>query len=200
MNKALVTLAALTVAGSAMAAEDPLWTYADIGYQRSSSGSEDTEGFNLRGSIEFADKWHASLLYADGEVDGGKPSGVDYDGYELRLGIHPALSANTDYVFEFGYFDGEDDGGAGSVDEFDGYSLTTGIRTMWTERLELNAFVGVRSGDFGPKGGASWDFTEVIVQAGGQYLFTDNIGVGVDLLNGGSLSGNTANFYARFNF
>jgi hypothetical protein len=204
MKKVIIALAALAVTGAAVAG--PEWTNADIGYMRASSdgNSNDTEAFRLRGSLEFADKWHVRAAFDDGEINGGKGSsgGEDFDSWEIFFGVHPALTDSTDLVVELSLFDGENDSGPSNQDEFDGYGLFTGVRTMWSERLELNAGVKVDSGNFGQKGSSSpdQDFTEVSVHAGGIYGWTDNIGVGLDLANGGSIDGNTATFFLRWNF
>jgi hypothetical protein len=68
---------------------------------------------------------------------------------------------------------------------------------MLTDNTELHAGVAALSGssDFGP--GSDDDFTDIEVTAGGQYLFTENLGVGADLTISG---GNVANFYVRYSF
>jgi hypothetical protein len=192
MHKSIIAVAAVAV--TAVANAGPNWTYADIGYLRGSSGSEDTEAYQLRGSIGFANIWHARLEYADGEIAGGAPSGLDVDGYRISVGAHPAINDTTDFVFEIGYVDGDVSAGGPDLGS-DGYSVSTGIRTMWTENFELNAGVSAIDLDTDNLG----DSTTILVQAGGQYLFTDNVGVGVDVYNG-SGTGNLANFYVRWNF
>lgn len=195
MKKAMIALAAMAVTGTAVAG--PSWTYADFGYNRSTSGSEDTDGYSIRGSLGFADIWHVGASWIDGEVAGGKGSGgADTDGYELTVGVHPAVSDTTDLVFEISYADADVDTASVSGSG-DGYALTSGLRSMWTENLEINAAVSVV--DASVDGCSSCDSTSIVVGAGGQYLFTDNVGVGVDVANGGT-GGNTANFYVRWNF
>jgi len=195
MKKAILALAVMAVSGTAVAG--PSWTYLDFGYLRASSGDEDTDGYQLRGSIGFADMWHAQLEYLDGEADGGKGSGGDdVDGYNIIVGANPAVNDTTDLVFDLSYFDydAEDTSGEAGID---GYGLGTGVRTMWTDALELNAGVWVLSGDVEGSG----DVTEVVVRVGGNYAFTDNIVVGAEISNGGLLQqGNLANFFARYQF
>ena len=194
MKKAMIALAALAFMGTAIAG--PNWTYVDAGYTRASSGEGVTDGFLLRGSIGFMEMWQARVEYVDGQIDGGSPPGEDYDGYLLAIGAHPAVSDSTDLVLEIGLFDGDVKDGGGTTGT-DGYSLTAGLRSMWTDNLELNAFVSTV--DASVDGCGSCDSTSVVVQAGGQYLFTDNLGVGVDVANGGG-SGSVANFYVRYGF
>jgi len=197
MNKAMIALAAMAMSGAAVAG--PSWTYADVGYTRASSGAQDSEGYNLRGSFGM-DIWHASASYADGEIAGGKGSGgADVDGYQLRVGAHPAVNDTTDLVLELGYYDGAANFGFGPNTKADGYILGAGLRNMWTDALELNAGVDILSGDVGSAGFSKSDNTTVLVRAGGQYLFTDGVGVGVDVSNSNA-TGNLANFYLRWSF
>ena len=192
MRKAILALAAMAVSGTAVAG--PAWTYIDFGYLRAASGDEDTDGYIVRGSIGFADMWHAQLDYTDAEIAGGKGSsgGADTDGYVLTVGANPAVNDTTDLVFDLSYFDSDLDTSSGE-NSADGYGLGVGLRSMWTDALEVNAGVEVVSGDWDIGG----DFTDIIVTVGGNYAFTDNIVVGAEVANG---DGNTANFFARYQF
>jgi hypothetical protein len=194
MKKAIIALAALAITGTAVAG--PSWTYVDAGYARASSGNEDTDGYSLTGSFGL-NRLHARLSILDAEIAGGKSSGgQDTDGYALAIGFHPALSDTTDLVLEVIYSDFDVDTASSSASG-DSYALKTGVRTMWTDALELSAGVSAVNGSV--SGCNACDSTDIEVNAGGQYLFTDNIGVGVDVINGGN-NGNVANFYARFSF
>lgn len=195
MKKVILTLAALAVSSSAFAVS-PRWTYGDIGYIRGDSFNEDTEGFAVRGSVGFADKWHARLEYSDIEFNGGAPGGSDGDGYNLVVGINPNITENTQFVFELSYFDTDSDFGANSEEETDGYGLGVGLRSMVTEKFELSGSVWSLSGDVDDNFGSD-DFTDIVVTAGGQYYFTDNVGLGVDVNVG---DGNSANWYVRYTF
>ncbi|MEE4184613.1 MAG: hypothetical protein V2J12_02465 [Gammaproteobacteria bacterium] len=200
MKKIILASAALALSTSAMAG--PKWTYADLGYVVGSSVEEDTDGYGIRGSFGFADIWHVRGGYSDFEVQGGDDKGgLDVDGFNAYVGVNPALTENTDFVFEVGYSDFD----LGQNDSADGISLVVGLRSMFTDNLELNAFVETSSGDIDFGGGSSEDFTEVRATFGGQYFFTENVGVGVDVSVGGNSStaavlGNSANFYARYSF
>jgi hypothetical protein len=205
MKKLILAAAALALSTSAMAG--PKWTYADIGYTVGTSAEEDSDGYGVRGSFGFADIWHVRGGYSDLEVLGGDDAGgLDVDGFNAYVGVNPALTENTDFVFEVGYSDFD----LGPNGGWDGYSLVVGLRSMFTEKLELNATVETISGDIedasfaGIGGAGSADFTEVKAKVGGQYMFTENVGVGVDVtlgtVNTDSLLGNTANFYARYSF
>jgi hypothetical protein len=209
MKKVLLTAAALALSTSAIAG--PSWTYGDVSYIRGDSGDQDTEGYGVRGSFGFADKWHVRGEFKDGEVEGGSnpTGGADDDAYNLVVGIHPAITDSTDFVFELSYFDGSVDSfqfdsninsGREVGEDADGYGLTIGLRSMIADNLEVNGFVTSISGDekvwSGSEFGSS-DFTEIEVTVGGQYFFTDNIGLGVDVNVG---DGDSANFYARYSF
>ena len=193
MKKSIIAAAALAAGGvSGVAMAGPSWTYLDLGYtQGSSFGDDDSDAFQLRGSFGI-DMWHARLEYIDGET-----FGEDYDGYRLFVGAHPALTENTDLVFELGYFDLDLDDGS-FTDSYDGFTLGAGLRSMLTDNLELNGGFRASNGDVD-----GFDIDLVQVYAGGQYLFTDNVGVGVDLEIGSSdfgFGGNTANMYVRWSF
>ena len=190
MKKAMIAVAALA-ASSAALADGPGWTFVDLGYIRADSVVDEADGFQLRGSYEFATKWHARLAYVDGED--GSVNG-DFDGYELIVGAHPAITDNTDLVWEIGLFDFEDD----FNNSTDGYILSTGIRSMITDNTELNGMVSFSDGD-ADSGSISADFSEINLMLGGRYIFSDNASVGVDYTEGGIL-GDTANFYIRLDF
>ena len=183
MKKSIIAAAALAAGGvSGVAMAGPSWTYLDLGFVQGEEIGEDSDAFQLRGSFGI-DMWHARLEYIDGES-----FDVDFDGYRLAIGAHPAITENTDLVFELSYFDLESDLG-----DADGYGLAVGVRSMFTDNVELNALL---QSDFGDIDGGG-DITSINASLGGQYLFTDNVGVGVDVSIG---DGNAANFYVRWSF
>jgi len=206
MKKLILAAAALALSTSAMAG--PKWTYADLGYIVGDSGDEDTDGYRVSGSFGFADIWHVGLNYNDAELNGGQGSnfaGADADFFEVSVGVNPALTDNTDFVFDVSYFDGSIESGSGlgaSDDDFDGYGLRVGLRSYLTDNMEVWGFINSRSGSIDMGSSPSMDFTDVGVSAGGQYFFTENVSVGADVfLNGVSAAdADIANFFVRYSF
>jgi hypothetical protein len=188
MKKALITMAALATSTSVMAG--PSWTYVDLGIQFADTEivtGEDTIGYVLGGSFGFGSLWHIAADITQTEVNGGKGKdfGFDDTSYELRGGIHPAVTDNTDFVLDIGY--------TGQEWEFDGadkikptnFDIRTGVRSN-VGNLELRAFVALVQSDLDSDvddfDGKGRDFTFTV---GGQYNFSDAWSVGVDHLVGG---------------
>jgi len=195
MKKAILALAATAVTGTAVAG--PSWTYVDLGYLRSSSISNDIDGYEVAGSIGFADMWHAQASYGTQEVDGG---GVEIDKYySVNVGVHPAITDNTDFVADVGYTKWDiENGNSPKV-----YTLGLGVRSMLTEKMELSALLTTQSGDL--DAGANDDLTNIVPELGGQYFFTDNVSVNVAYAWGNTEgvvlgTGNQAKFGVRWSF
>ena len=199
MKKFILVLAAMAVSGVAVAG--PSWTYGQVDYGRADSGDEDSENYRLMGSFGFADKYHVQASYFDGEVEGGDPTGYDFDGFSFILGVNPAVTDTTDFVFQILYFDYDIDFGSSSDDSVDGYGLGTGLRSQVTENVELHSTVWAISGDE-DSGSSSSDFTDIQVVAGGQYMFTENIGLTIDYIINNSLfdDADSASFGVRWTF
>jgi hypothetical protein len=211
MKKAMIAVAALAASGTAFAGahesgggNGPDWTYVDVGYWVGSSlgKNAETDGFDISGSIGFAETWHARAVYKDGEIRGGQSTfGSDVDGYAVFIGGHPELSATTDLVFEIGYFDEDidtlDSDSEPFAGESDGYIINAGIRSMIFDNAELNATVSAVDFDANNLDGRS-----IRGQIGGQYYATDNLGIGATftISDVEFEADNTARFYVRYNF
>jgi hypothetical protein len=182
MKKLLLTVALMAITGTAVAG--PEWTYADIGWVIVDSGNDgdedDVNGFSVGGSIAFGGNWHANLEYVDIEESGS--GGIEADGYRAAIGLHPALTADTDLVMELGYFDVDLDGPAGLDNEADGFDVSFGVRSMITDKLELRAIISTSIGEWDdgmPVG--EEDFTDSGLTVGGQWNWNDNASTSVDL-------------------
>ena len=209
--KLLAATAALTV--SSVAVAGPNYTYAQLGFfTADSTGSEDTGGFELNGSFGFGDLFHVGAGVVSGEVDGGRSkqsatnlNGADLDGYEIYVGINPAITDNIDAIVRVGYSDTELKGrlaGVNTRTDIDGLSLTFGTRALVTEQFELNAFASYQAGN-SKTAGVKTDYVEWTYTVGGIYNFTDMFaaGISLDLENGGPASpGNVGTLFARVNF
>lgn len=199
MGIALLSTAALL--GSAVAQAELPWTYAEFGYL-SADGDDNNESdaFELRGSVAFADKWHAQLSYLDGDTDFGNSSS-DFDGYRITVGAHPQLTPNTQLVTDISYFDYEyEDNGP----ESDGFGIGLGLRHALTDKFELTGQIWYTDGSEG--GGSDVDFHDTTVELGGRYNWTSNLSTGLVVSLGGypglpaGLSGDTARFDVRWSF
>lgn len=187
LRMALCATVALAASGIAAAAEGPAWTYAQIGYLRADNvGDDDTDGFELKGSLGFADMYHVQLEYVDGTI--GQGSGVisdsDFDGFRLRAGINPSVSDQTDVILAVQYFDLTVDDipcCAGVDEDIDGYGVGVGVRHMLAEKLELNAMAWWNDGEADRSGVSSTDFSDTVLEVGGRYFFMEHLSAGVTL-------------------
>ncbi|MDP7271659.1 MAG: hypothetical protein QGG65_10015, partial [Gammaproteobacteria bacterium] len=150
------------------------WIIVDSGVM-SSGDEDDINGFSVGGSIAFGGNWHAKLEYRD--IDESGSGGLEFDGYRAAIGLHPALTADTDLVMEVGYFDWDRDD---LDDEADGFDVSFGVSSMITDKLELRAIISTQMGEWDDMGGEE-DFTDSGLTVGGQWNWNDNASTSVDL-------------------
>lgn len=202
---ALVAASAVVWSGAALA-EGPNWTYIDAGFwQGSEIGDGDNDLLSLEGSIEVFDNYHIAVEYVDGSaaVPGTGDDDTDIDGWEVTVGGHPAMTDNTDFVFEAFYFDlsaDDFDDGTGNVNgpDTDGFGTRIGLRSMYTDQVELHGNIEWRDGDIDDVGDSN-DLTQLAVNVGGQYFFTnvEQLSANIEA----SISDDTsARFGLRWNF
>lgn len=204
---ALLSTAALLGAGAAQA-ELP-WTYAEFGYSKADgSDSFETDAYDLKGSIAFLEKWHASLQYQDGEVDGDGlfDPDADFDGYQLIVGAHPQLTPNTQLVIDLTYLDYDVDGAEGFSASEDGYGVGFGLRHSLTDKLELMAQAWYIESNY-EEGSFDEDYNNTSVQIGGRYNWMPNLSTGLAVFLDGTaassaadVGGNVARFDVRWSF
>lgn len=201
MGIALLSAAALL--GSGVAQAELPWTYVEFGYLKA-DGVEgfETDAYDLKGSLGFAELWHASLSYTDGETDFG-PGNEDFDGYRLIVGAHPQLTPNTQLVTDLTYFDYDYDGGEGSS----GYGLGLGLRHALTDKLEIMGQVWYTEGEFDYDNPfiSDQDYNDTTVELGGRYNWLPQLSTGLTVSLGGtsassSLGGDTVRFDLRWAF
>ena len=212
---AVLSAASLLAAGTAAAAE-PQWNYGQIGWIQG-DGSENggqSDGYKIDGSIGFLENFHAQLGYKDGTTDGYYGRDTDWDGYNLVLGYHQAISSsgNTQIIANINYFDidYDEDGGegySGNDGSVDGYGLGFGLRSMISERVELEGMINWTQGNVDPNGSSSYDYTNMVLSVGGRYHWTPNFSTGLMLDVSGSNdasayygSGDTATIDLRYSF
>lgn len=186
MKKVIILLATMAFSGGAIAG--PAWTYVDAGYLRANSGDDTADGYSLMGSFGL------DIFHVNGEwVDGTDSDDDDFDGYRIGAGIHPAITDATDLVLEIGYSELSWDDFSNDPSWID---LTLGVRSMISDSFELNSSIVTEMGDSDT--GSDDDFTEIILNVGGQYFFTDNISLNATV--GVGSENNVAKFGARWSF
>jgi hypothetical protein len=176
-------IAALPLAMQSTAKADPLsWTEVGVGYNMADSGDENIDAFDIKASIGLGNLFHVQAQYIDGSEGGS--SGFDFDGYEIRAGVHPSVGENTQVVIDVIYFDFTADPDFSTLDiDEDGYGIGFGIRHKMSDQFEVRAQADWFDGNWEPDGGSSFDFTNTTVSMSGRYYFTPAIfaGVGVTL-------------------
>lgn len=184
MKKIALAGAIALLAG--MANAEPLsWTEVGVGFNVADAGEESTDAFDIRGGIGFAGIGHAQLTYLDGTVDGSEGSSdFDFDGYELRAGVHPSVGDKTQVVVDAIYFDYEGDEDFGDSEE-DGWGLGFGVRHQLGDQFEIRAQIDYFDGEF-TAGSFSEDFNNTVYSFGGRYYWMPNVFTGVAVAVGGA--------------
>lgn len=177
--KFFVAAAALTVSGAAVAGAP--WSYIDLGLNTADSGDERTTGLGLRGSFGFANIWHVGLGIEANEWNGGKGKigGVDETAYDIWVGLHPAVTDNTDLVVDLGYASSEFEL-TGAKDDVTALYLRTGPRALLAgDKLEIYGYLVLAAGD-NKLTNPSTDWTGVGATVGGQFYFTPAFSLGAE--------------------
>jgi hypothetical protein len=153
------------------------WTELGVGYQRmDDSGDSETDAYDIRGSIGLGQMFHIQADYLDGSSD----PDVDFDGYEVRAGVHPSVGENTQAVVEVIYFDYTVDLNPGNDDE-DGYGLGFGVRHKVGDQFEVRGQVDYYDGSADISG----DFNNTAFSASGRYYWTPAFFTGAGVTVGG---------------
>jgi hypothetical protein len=128
-------VAALGIAGPAMADEGFNYSYVDLGYVRSDLDDYNVsgDGFGVRGSYEITRNVHAFAAYSDQDFD----FNVNATTFELGAGYAWPVNPNLDLVGRASYVKAEVDApGIGSADD-DGLGLGLGVRARVINVVEL---------------------------------------------------------------
>jgi len=178
-----VAVAAFAVSGAAIAG--PGWTFVEVGYgygdndmgnigpgvgsNNGNSVYEDgTKGYTLDGSLSFGSMYHVALQYAKGDYYEGPTwlSESERKSYSGIVGIHPAVTDATDLVLELNYTKTEYSGFAEDTLKDTGGGIRTGLRSMLSDTVEANAFIGIQKTDYKD--------VEVAAELGGAWSFAAN--------------------------
>lgn len=181
---ASMMLAALPLASHA---EDMSYSNVDLSYINTDIDGvgPSLDGFDLRGSIGFAEHYFAFAEYSTQSV-----SGADLDQTAVGLGGHYSLNDTLDLVGRAGWFKAKVSGGGVSASD-DGYLVSAGLRGKVGDKVELEGNV-----IYTDLGGNSGNMTTLT--AGGRYYFTDTFAVGAEYQHSDNASGYLVG--VRFNF
>jgi len=189
---------ALAASGLASAGDNPAWTFADLGYYRADSGDDATDGFRLQGSLSIAENFHVQAEYLDGTI-GVPGSDVDFDGYRIVAGAHPSVGDATDAVINIQYFDLTYD--VNPDEDVDGFGVGIGLRHMLAPNVEVSGLAWWNEGSDDDNLGNDNDFSDISLELGGRYLFTDNLSLGVTIVTNDSIvGGDSAKIDVRWQF
>jgi len=180
IRKTALAAAIGLLAGGAYA--DPLsWTEVGVGYLQADSGNDDVTAYDVRGGIGLGQLFHIQAGYTDGTADNQGTGGSDYDfdGYDVRVGVHPSVGENTQAVVEAIYFDYSGEGS----DEWDGWGVGFGVRHKMGDQFEMRSQIDYVQGTSDP---GDEDFTETIFSIGGRYYWVPAFFTGVAVNIGGT--------------
>jgi hypothetical protein len=171
-----IALAGAIALLAGVASADPLtWTELGVGFDMADAGDNTTDAFDIQGSIGFAGIGHASATYLDGTVDGSEGSSdFDFDGFEIRAGVHPSVADKTQVIAEAIYFDYSGDFDTSE----DGWGLGFGVRHQMGDQFEIRAQIDYYNGSY-DVGSFSEDFNNTVYTFGGRYYWMPNVFTGV---------------------
>lgn len=168
------------VFSSMAVAEGPSWTYASFGFVAGDSSDEEEDGnysgHSFNASAELIDNIHARIDYADVDLNDDDSS----EGYTIALGVHSAVTDNTDLVVEFvsTNYDFEESN-VNEGEGYDGYGLNVGLRSMFSNKLELSGGVSFKELELDTNFNGDNE-RHVTIYFGGQYIVNENMGIGID--------------------
>ena len=167
--KAMIATLMLAALPLASHAEDMSYSFVDLGYVETDiDGVGPTaDGFALRGSVGFAERYFAFAEYADQSV-----AGINVEQTAVGLGGHYGLADNLDLVGRAAWVQGKASGFGQSFDD-DGYLVSAGLRAQVGDYVELEGSVIYT--DFGGSGGE-----DTSVAVGGRYHFNKTFAVGAE--------------------
>lgn len=175
MRKELIlgTIAALGLAGPAMATDGFSYSFVELGWINSEIDdlNADGDGFGIRGSMEFTPALHAFASYADQDFD---VAGIDVSGETLQIGFGYAwsVSPKMDVVGRVSYNDITVDALGASADD-SGIGLGGYLRGRPADRLELTGGIDLVDYD---ESGSDTEFG-----VGARFFFTKSFAAGVDV-------------------
>lgn len=164
MRKSILlgSIAALGLAGQAMADDGFSYTYVEGGYFNADDVNLD--GFDIKGSYGFTSLLHGFAGYSDGSFDGGG----DIKAYEAGLGLNYSLTSAIDAVGTLSYLNADYDVGSD-----DGYKLSARLLGHVGSGFDLEG--GVNYVDLNDAG------DDTSFDVGGRYYFTKALALGANV-------------------
>lgn len=182
MKRALFALALAAALPVSAQASELSYSFVELDYTSSHStflgGSiYGTEGFGIRGSFGFADKFYVNGGYTANDFDNF--SSANHDEWEVGFGYHHALYDQADMIAEATFIKINSD----AVDE-EAYRLSFGLRGSITDKFEgiaklsyndgANFFYPQYDSAFSATVGAQWRINEMWGIVGEVEAFQDN--------------------------
>lgn len=164
------------------------YTYVEVGYAETEfdvggPGDVDGDGLTVSGSFELNNEWHFFASYGQADLD----SGFDVDTVAIGAGYVFPFKSDIDFYGRVLYIDSEVDG-PGAAGDDDGLGLQFRIRGRVNDEFELEG--GIQYVDVSD--------SDVSLQAGARYHFSDAFSAGIGITFGGDADGIGIN--ARFAF
>lgn len=144
MKKQILAAALLAVTSfGAFAADDsiaPKYTYAEVGFARTSiefdanASAVDFDGYNVRGSYEFANDFHVFGGYQ--ETDNNDFIDLKLKETQIGFGWHPKIDENADAILEVSYINQKAEAelfGFEGSDDADLYRVSAGFRAAFNK-------------------------------------------------------------------
>lgn len=169
MHKVLVlgTVAALGMAGQAVAQEGLSYSYIEADYLNTNLDRDSTfgvkvdgDGFGLQGGLAFTPFLHGYVEYTDQDFD----FDIGIKTWEVGLGGNWSVAPNVDLFGRAAYSSADAD-----VADDSGYALQAGVRALVGSAFELEGLIHYTDlNDFG---------NNTTFRATGRYWFNDSIAV-----------------------
>lgn len=142
MLRMLAGALALLLAATALG-QTPSYNFVEGGYQRVDLDGDfgadlDGDGFRIGASYETATHWHVFGSFASTGLD----FDIDLDTLTLGGGYHADISPISSFYANLAFIDADvGASGIGSASE-SGYGIKVGLRSMVSDELELEGYIG----------------------------------------------------------
>lgn len=181
MKRTLLALALTAALPLAAQAGDLSYTYVEGGYNRISGGPK-TDGWGLNGSVAVGSNFHVFGGYTQYDVDNVN---VDIDNWNLGVGYNHSLNQNTDLVARLGYQEAKTKG----LPSLNAYFTEVGVRAALHPNVEGHIYAGYERAQtlelvgnpLNPTFARGKREGEFYGRIGGQYKFTQNVGLVADV-------------------
>lgn len=146
MKRALFALALAAALPMSAQASELSYTFVELDYVNSraellSAGVYSTDGYGIRGSYGFADKFYVSGGYQNSEFD--VSSSLDEDQWNLGFGYHRPMNDQADWFAEVGY---TNINSFASVLDESYFNVAFGLRGSMSDNFEGTAKLGYADG------------------------------------------------------